>query len=246
MPKIEIHSLDLVGINNAVRAKTLRQLFHRRDSRSSPKVKILKNIDLNVVSGERLGIVGENGSGKSSLLKVICGIYPPDCGTVNIEGSIAPIIEMGLGFDFELSALENIRLSLLMTRNLLNQPNFDQKAKQILAFAGLINKAKIPIKYFSSGMLARLAFSVVIHQNAEIIILDEIFAVGDVSFQRKSTKLMHDVIQKSDILIIVNHNSQLLREICTRVIWLEDGILQMDGEPNEVINAYEKKAYSTK
>lgn len=197
----------------------------------------LCNVSLDIPHGDRVALIGANGAGKSSLLKVIAGIYPATSGTVKITGRITPLIEMGAGFHPELTGRENIFLNAAILG--ISRQEAESKLPAILEFSEIApHFLDIGIKYYSSGMLTRLAFSVATELHPEILILDEIFAAGDTKFVEKATRRMKAFIDASHILILVTHDLALARAIATRGIWIEGGRVKQDGPIGDVIDAY--------
>lgn len=196
----------------------------------------LDKISLSIKKGEVVGIIGNNGAGKSTLLKIISGILTPTKGTVKVQGSIAPMLELGAGFDIDLTARENIFLNgavLGYSKKYLNE-----KYEEIVDFAELHDFMDVPIRNFSSGMTMRLAFSIATLVNPDILIVDEILSVGDASFQKKSARRMRELMSGGTTVIMVSHSIEQIRQMCTRVIWLERGEIKMIGNANEVCKAY--------
>lgn len=197
----------------------------------------LSDVSFTVDRGEVLGIVGNNGAGKSTLLKVISGILKPTSGTVVTNGNIVPMLELGSGFDFELTGKENVFLngSILGYSKLF----LEEKYEEILDFSELGKFIEQPIRNYSSGMLMRLAFSVATIVNPEILIVDEILAVGDDRFQKKSKEKMLSLMGGGATVIFVSHNLQQVRDMCQKVLWLDHGKVVMHGATKEVCDAYE-------
>jgi len=196
----------------------------------------LKNVSFQVKRGEVLGIIGRNGSGKSTLLKIISGIMKPTGGHVICRGNIVPMLELGSGFDFDLTGRENIFLNgaiLGYTKEFL-----ESKYLEILDFSELGQFIDMPIRNYSSGMLMRLAFSIATVVQPEILIVDEILAVGDDAFQHKSRARMMDLMSGGTTVLFVSHALDQIREMCNRVVWLDVGNVRMIGDPFEVCNAY--------
>lgn len=196
----------------------------------------LDDVSFHLEKGGTLGIIGNNGAGKSTLLKIVSGIMKPTKGKVSVSGRIAPMIELGTGFDYELSAQENIYLSgavLGYGKRLL-----DEKTDEIFAFSELSEFREVPVKYFSSGMVARLAFSISTLVKPELLIVDEILSVGDVPFQKKSFQKMKELMDGGTTVIYVSHNIESVEKMCSRVLWLERGHVRMDGEPARVCRAF--------
>jgi len=197
----------------------------------------LTNISLDVFSGEVLGVIGHNGAGKSTLLKIIARVLPPTSGEISIHGSIAPLIELGAGFHPEMSGNENVILySAFLGRDSRVVKN---RLLEISDWAGVTDHMDFPIKSFSSGMVARLAFATATDGNSDILLIDEILSVGDSDFQAKSKTRINSLISNGTTVVFVSHDLVLVQEICTRVIWLDHGQIKSIGIPAEVISAYE-------
>lgn len=196
----------------------------------------LQHIDLHIKAGEAWGIVGSNGSGKSTLLKLICGILKPYTGSASVNGTVAPLIELGAGFDSELTARENIFLNgaVLGHSKQFMKAHFDQ----IVDFAELGQFIDVPIKNYSSGMAARLGFSIATIVRPEILIVDEILAVGDYAFQQKCEKRMKEMLANNTTLLYVSHSTESVKELCTHALWLKNGKTEMVGKAEHVCAAY--------
>lgn len=198
----------------------------------------LTDVNFQIKRGEVVGLVGTNGAGKSTLLKVVAGVYKPTKGSVQAYGNICPMIELGAGFDMELTARENIFLNgsiMGYTKEFL-----EDSYQSIVDFSELHNFMEVPVKNFSSGMMARLAFSVATITDPEILIVDEILSVGDAAFQIKSEQKMLNMIQGGTTVLYVSHSIESIRRLCTRVAWLDHGKLVMFGDTEEVCDAYMK------
>ena len=197
-----------------------------------------KNVDFEVKKGEVVGFIGSNGAGKSTLLKVIAGVMKPTKGSIEVGGNICPMIELGAGFDFDLTARENIYLNGAVMG--YSKSFIDEKFNDIVEFSELQDFLEVPVKNFSSGMVARLAFSIATVVDPEILIVDEILSVGDLAFQQKSENKMRSMIGGGTTVLFVSHSITQIQKICDRVIWLEHGKIQMIGESKEVCEAYKK------
>ncbi len=199
----------------------------------------LKEVNFEVKKGESWGVIGANGSGKSTLLKLICGILKPYKGTVKVHGKIAPLIELGAGFDPQLTARENIYLNgaLLGHKKAFMEMHFNE----IIEFAELGDFIDVPIKNFSSGMAARLGFAVATIVKPDILIVDEVLAVGDIAFQEKCRKRMESLLQNGTTLLFVSHSSKQVKELCQNVIWLDKGHVVAQGRAEDIIQKYEGK-----
>ena len=197
----------------------------------------LKNVSFTVRPGEVLGIIGRNGAGKSTILKVISGILKPTEGSVSVRGNIVPMLELGSGFDFDLTGRENIYLN----GSILGYSShfLDEKYDEIVSFSELGEFVEMPIRNYSSGMMMRLAFSIATVVNPEILIVDEILAVGDEAFQRKSRQRMLELMGGGTTVLFVSHSLDQIREMCDRVLWLDHGQIKMLGETKEVCDAYQ-------
>lgn len=196
----------------------------------------LSDVTLSINKGEALGIVGLNGSGKSTLLKIIAGVLNPTKGSVKVTGSIAPMIELGAGFDMDLSARENIFLNGAVLG--YNRKQMREKFESIMDFSELWNFVDTPIKNFSSGMVARLGFSIATSYIPDVLIVDEILGVGDYLFQRKCEKRINEIMESGTTVIFVSHDINQVLNLCTRVVWLQQGILIENGDTEEVCKKY--------
>ncbi len=196
----------------------------------------LNHVTFSVNKGETLGLIGRNGAGKSTILKIISGIIKPTEGSVITRGNIVPMLELGSGFDFELTGRENIFLNGAILG--YSEEFLKEKYEEIVSFSELGSFIDMPIRNYSSGMLARLAFSVAAMVKPEILIVDEILSVGDTEFQEKSRKRMMEMMGSGTTVLFVSHNLEQIREMCSRVIWLEQGEVRMIGSAEKVCSAY--------
>ena len=196
----------------------------------------LKNINFTVKRGESWGLIGKNGSGKSTLLKLISGIISPYQGNVTVNGSISPLIELGAGFDPELTAKENIFLNgaLLGYSKRFIESHF----QEIVDFAELNDFIDVPIKNFSSGMSARLGFAIATVQKPDILIVDEVLAVGDFAFQQKCKERMENLLSNGTTLLFVSHSIEQVKELCSKAIWIDNGEVRAIGETHSVSQEY--------
>ena len=198
----------------------------------------LKDDCFGVEKGEVMGIIGKNGAGKSTLLKVISGIFKPTSGTVKFQGNVVPMLELGSGFDFDLSGRENIFLNGAILG--YDEQFLKDKYDEILEFSELGEFIDVPIRNYSSGMVMRLAFSIASLVNPEILIVDEILAVGDSSFQEKSKAKMMELMSGGTTVLFTSHSISQIKEMCDRVIWLDHGTVMNIGKQDEVCGEYEK------
>jgi ABC-type polysaccharide/polyol phosphate transport system ATPase subunit len=196
----------------------------------------LKDLNLRIEHGERVGIVGRNGAGKSTLLKTICRIYTPTKGRVAVNGAIAPLLEIGAGFQAEISGRENIYLN----GAILGYPQDRLRTieRDVIEFTQLEEFIDMPVKYYSTGMYMKLAFAIATAVDPEILILDEIFAGGDAEFIGRAQGRMDRFVKNSNILVFVSHQPELIRKLCQRVIWLDHGSVVADGPADEILDRY--------
>lgn len=192
----------------------------------------LKEINFEVRRGEAWGLIGKNGSGKSTLLKLICGILKPYKGKVEVQGQIAPLIELTAGFDPELTARENIFLNGALLGH--SKAFMRQHVDEIIEFAELQEFVDVPIKNFSSGMSARLGFAIATITKPDILIVDEVLAVGDAAFQQKCQKRIKALLAEGTTLLFVSHSFEQVKEVCNKVIWLDKGRVKQIGEPDNI------------
>jgi len=198
----------------------------------------LRNINLQVDQGERLGILGPNGSGKTTLLKIIAGITAPTSGNITVTGKIVSLIDLSAGFHPEFTGIENIYLNGLLLG--MAQKEIDGKLNKIIDFADIGKFISAPLYTYSSGMALRLGFSIAVHTEPDILLLDEKMEVGDQNFKSKSSKKLKQFFQQGKTIIIVSHNLDYLSQNCNRVVWLDKGLLKLDAEASQVISAYKK------
>ncbi|MFA5835576.1 MAG: ABC transporter ATP-binding protein [Bellilinea sp.] len=198
----------------------------------------LQDVSLDIEHGESVGIIGRNGAGKSTLLKIISRITRPSHGMLTIYERVNSLLEIGTGFNSELSGRDNVFLN----GSFLGMTNQEIKSKfdEIVAFSEIEQFIDTPVKYYSSGMYVRLAFSVAAHLTPELLLLDEVLAVGDAGFQQKSQEKMKSLLGSGATIIFVSHSSTAVKEICRRAIWLDHGVVRLDGEAKNVVDEYSK------
>ncbi len=204
--------------------------------RKPSRKQVLKDIDLAISAGDKIGIIGANGSGKSTLLKVICGILEPTNGTVRVRGNIAPLIELGAGFEAELSVTDNIIIYGVLLG--FSRQDMKGRIKDILDFAELQDYANVPVKGLSSGMVARLAFAIATDVHPDILVVDEVLAVGDEKFKQKSQQKMDELWNENTTVLVVSHSMEFIQESCDLAIWISQGCLQSFGKASTVVNNY--------
>lgn len=235
---VEINDVSMMFNLSREKVDNIKEYFVRyvKGQLSFEKFWALKNISFNIKRGESLGIVGLNGSGKSTLLKIIAGVLKPTTGSISVYGSVAPLIELGAGFDFDLTARENIFLNGAILG--YSKSQMKEKFQEIMDFAELWEFIDVPIKNFSSGMVARLGFSIATISRPDILIADEILGVGDYKFQKKCEKRMEQIIGNGATVILVSHSIETVKEMCTKVVWLNKGELIKVGPTSTICEEY--------
>jgi len=222
------------------RTTSLREWFIRTALRRPITVRraefSLRGFNLQVGRGEAVALIGPNGGGKSTALRLIAGIYTPTSGTVETSGRIAAVIELGAGFNTDLTGAENLDLYGAIMG--LSRSQLSQRYREIVEFAGIGEFIDMPVKYYSSGMVARLAFSVAVNVEPDILLLDEVLAVGDQSFQEKCLDRLRAYRSRGCTMVVVSHNADIVRELCSRAVWLDGGEIRMEGEVGKVLDAY--------
>jgi lipopolysaccharide transport system ATP-binding protein len=199
-------------------------------------IEAIKNLDLEIIPGDRLGIIGHNGSGKSTLLRLLSGIYEPSSGSIQRSGSISSLVDISLGINPENTGRENI----FLRGKLLGLPKkvINAKIEEIIEFSQLGDYINLPVRIYSSGMLLRLAFSVSTSITADILIMDEWLSVGDGSFGERASKRLQELVDNSEILVIASHTRSLIEETCNKVVWLEHGVIKKVGPVSEIVPEY--------
>ena len=221
------------------KANTLKEklLFWNRNR--NDVLHILKDINLEIKKGETVALIGVNGSGKSTLLKLMTKIIYPNKGTIKTYGKLTSLLELGAGFHPDFSGRENIYFNASIFG--LTKKEIDARLDKIIKFSELEEFIDNPVRTYSSGMYMRLAFAVAINVDADILLIDEILAVGDHHFQEKCYKRLDELKDEGKTIVIVTHNMSTIKSFCTRAVWLEDGYLIMDGDPKKVVDEYIKK-----
>ena len=234
---IEIH--DLVKTYKIYdkpidRLKESLSITHKQYSR---EFHALNGISLDILRGDSIGILGRNGSGKSTLLKIITGVLSQTSGSVKVNGKISALLELGAGFNPEYTGLENIYLNGTMMG--YTREEVSMKVEDILQFADIGDFIHQPVKTYSSGMFARLAFAVAINVEPEILIIDEVLAVGDSRFQMKCIEKMKELKEKGTTILFVSHATEQVKRFCDKAVWIKDGIVHMQGEVSQIVDLYE-------
>jgi ABC-type polysaccharide/polyol phosphate transport system ATPase subunit len=242
MARIE---LDNVSLTFRVRPHgriTLKEFLIRQVARRSAaplmKVRALQEVSLQFREGERIGIIGHNGAGKSTLLKLLAGIYPPTRGKRIVEGKVSSLFDIALGFEGDANGWENIAY-----RGYLQGETYKTirpKMKPIADFSELGDFLNMPVRYYSAGMLVRLAFSIATAIEPEILLVDEVLSVGDLAFQEKARQRMQEMIAKAELIVAVSHDLNSLKKLCERVVWMDHGRVRRIGPTAEIIAAYEQ------
>jgi ABC-type polysaccharide/polyol phosphate transport system ATPase subunit len=240
MPKIELTDLSITF--NAYQQKRVSfkeyvvQTLSRRSANPPLRVHALRGINLSARDGDRIGVIGHNGAGKSTLLKTLAGVYPPTTGTRVVEGTICSLFDITLGFEHEATGWENI-----LYRGYLQgetPKSLRGKLNEIAEFSELGAFLNVPVRGYSHGMMMRLAFSIATASDPEVLLIDEVLAVGDLGFLEKAKARMRTLMKSARLMVIVAHDLDTIRTMCTRVIWMSHGQIHMSGEPNEVVDAY--------
>lgn len=211
-------------------------LHWMRGALSYEQLWALRDVSFSVAPGERVGIVGRNGAGKSTLLKVASRVLKPHAGRARVEGRVAPILELGTGFDYELTGLENIYLNALLMGH--TRREIAAQVDEIVEFSGLGDFVRSPVRNYSSGMLARLGFSIVTAWRPDVLVLDEFLAVGDAAFLRTCQTRLQRFWDAGTTLLLVSHLADAVRQYCRRCLWIEEGRLRADGPTDEVLARY--------
>jgi lipopolysaccharide transport system ATP-binding protein len=225
-------------VRSSVKVKLMGLMGHKGEHASNGQfVSALSGVTLQFQKGERIGIVGANGSGKSTLLRAIAGIYPLREGSISVRGQIGTLLDVSLGFEAESTGRENIYyrgMSMGISPRRLRAVEND-----IIAFANLGPFIDLPMRTYSAGMWVRLGFAVSTHFSPDVLLIDEVFGAGDAAFAKRAMARMMQVVNNSGIVVLVTHDTQLIRNVCTRVIWMRNGRVERDGSPSIVIQAYE-------
>ena len=195
-----------------------------------------KGVSFGIQKGESVALIGANGSGKSTMLKIIAGVMRPTRGSVSVEGTIAPLIELGAGFDGDLTARENVFLNGALLGH--DRREMEHNFQQIVEVSELGNFIDVPVRSYSSGMVARLGFAIATQVEADILVVDEILSVGDYSFQQKCHRRMEEMLAQGSTLLFVSHDAEQVKRLCKRAIWLDHGNIVQDGPSGPVCDAY--------
>lgn len=236
--KYAIEVKDLVISYRNLKKVNLKQNIFNWKRMKADTFTAVKGISFNVREGEILGMIGKNGSGKSTTLNALAGIFSPDSGSIDLHGHSISLLSIGVGFQKELTGRENIYLSGMLLG--FTKAQIEEKEQEIVDFAGLEDFIDMPVRTYSSGMYSKLAFSITAILETDIMLIDEVLSVGDQRFRKKSFRKMKKLISDDNrTVVIVSHNLSTLQELCNTIIWLDDGEIRMMGDPEEVLKAYE-------
>ena len=242
-PPIEVQNASLAFRLARSRAGTIKELSIQVLKRQVKYEKLwaIDGVSLTVSDGEVLAIIGPNGAGKSTLMKLLARVLPPTGGRVVVRGNVAPMIELGAGFNLELTGRENI----VMYGSLLGRSpqQMREKADEIAHWADLDGFIDVPLRSYSSGLLARLGFSVATDTEPQVLLVDEVLSVGDAAFQQKSSERMRQMIDDGASVVLVSHNLESVKLIADRAIWLDHGRIVLEGDPDEIVSAYEASVH---
>ena len=219
--------------------RSLKAALLRRELPRTRELWALRDVDIDVAPGQAFGIVGPNGSGKSTLLKLFAGIFAPSTGTLSVGGRVGSLIEIGAGFHPEFTGVENVYLNAAIYG--LKRDYVDRHLEEIIAFAELESFADVPVRTYSSGMYMRLGFSVAMHIQPDVLLLDEVLAVGDQAFRERCLARLRAYHARGGTLILVSHEMDQVRQLCSRAVWLEQGTIRMDSAVGPVLAAYSAK-----
>jgi ABC-type polysaccharide/polyol phosphate transport system ATPase subunit len=237
MSLIEVNAVSKAFWIPSVRRDTVREhLLGLLQPRQFQRLQVLDDVSFDLRPGEALGVMGRNGSGKSTLLKIVCGVYPPDRGRVHVRAAVTPILELGVGWNPELDAVDNVLLIGSVMGLSLRQ--IHRSMDEILTFAELERFANLKLKHFSSGMSARLGYAVAFKAVREVLVLDEIFAVGDAGFKARCEERYWELRALGHTVIIVSHDPRVISSFCDRALLLEGGRIMVDGKASEIAERY--------
>ncbi|MHC1732026.1 MAG: ABC transporter ATP-binding protein [Bacteroidales bacterium] len=235
------NSGSLKALLNAPINRLMKKNQFNENNKGSTRFWALKDVSFEIKHGESVGVIGRNGAGKSTLLKMISRITRPSRGKLIIFERVTSLLEIGTGFNFELSGRDNVYLN----GSFLGMPISEIRSKfdEIVAFSEIEEFIDTPVKYYSSGMFVRLAFSVAVHLSPELLLLDEVLSVGDAGFRRKSEIRMKELLNSGATIVLISHDMNAIKDICQRAIWLDSGSIRMDGKAENVIDEYSRLVF---
>ncbi len=240
-PLVELHNVSRRFLRQRDRRRSFQETFiqfFRRRRSPADEFWPLQDISFSLLPGDCLGVIGPNGSGKSTLLKLITGILEPTGGSMTVRGRLSSLLELGAGFQPDLTGRENIYLNGSIYG--LSRRQIDTRIDAIIDYAELGDFIDTPVKHFSSGMYVRLGFAVAIHTEPDLLLVDEVLAVGDMAFQRKCLKSIHDFRYQGGTLLLVSHSLDAIQSVCNRAIWMDEGMIQAEGATTDVILQYQR------
>lgn len=247
MPRIELDNVCLTFTLRAAKKTTLKEYLLRGLflQSANPKIAVhaLNGVSLKAGPGERIGVIGHNGAGKSTLLRVLAGVYPPTTGTRTVEGKICSLFEIGLGFEMEANGWDNIAYRGYLQGE--TPRTLKAKVSEIAEFTELGDFLEMPVRFYSAGMLMRLAFAIATAVEPEVLLVDEVLSVGDLAFQAKAADRMRAMMSRSGAMVMVSHDLTSIRKLCTHVLWLQHGSVVMQGRPDDVCDAYVRSVTPT-
>ena len=230
---------DLHIVYKGLKKFSIKKTFFSRTREKADLFEAVKGVSFEVEKGKILGVVGKNGSGKSTMLRAIAGIFSPDSGSIDLHGHSVSLLSIGVGFQPKLSGYENIFLSGMLLG--FSKEQIKEKIDDILEFAAIGDFIHKPVNTYSSGMHSKLAFAITAILETDIMLIDEVLSVGDVKFKKKSYDKMRELISDANrTVIIVSHNSEQLRQLCDEILWIHEGVKKMQGDPETVLAAYEE------
>lgn len=239
MSEYAIEVKDLCINYKGLKSYSIKQNLLRGKKNKAEVFEAVKNVSFNVKKGEILGLIGKNGSGKSTMLRAIAGIFTPNSGSIDLHGNSVSLLAIGVGFQTELTGRENIMLSGMLLG--FTEEQIKAKSQEIIEFSELGKFIDQPVRTYSSGMHSKLAFSITAILNTDIMLIDEVLSVGDARFKKKSYKKMKELItDENRTVVIVSHETKTIRELCHKVLWINDGEMMRYGDTEEVLTAYEE------
>ncbi len=242
MAKIELRDVGLRFTLRQHRKVTFKEYLLRglflQSRNPTVAIHALSHVNLSATDGDRIGVIGHNGAGKSTLLKLLAGVYPPTSGTRHVEGRICSLFDIALGFELDANGWENIKYRSYLLGE--TPKSVKKKMQEIADFSELGTFLDVPVRYYSSGMLVRLAFSISTAVEPEVLLIDEVLGAGDLSFQMKAKERMRAMMATARLMVLVSHEIPTLEQICSRLIWLQHGVVQMEGDPAAVVAAYRR------
>jgi lipopolysaccharide transport system ATP-binding protein len=233
---IQIKDIRKEFVVNHTGIASLKSLLVFWKKRTVVRHEVLKGVSLDVKRGECLAIIGKNGAGKSTLLSLLARIYKPSSGSIEVNGRVAPLLELGAGFHPDLTGYENVYFNAIILG--LTREQVKERLPSIIEFSELGDAIGAPVRTYSSGMMARLGFSIAVHVDAEVLIVDEVLAVGDQQFKKKCLQRVGEFRAQGGTILLVSHELDSVKEFADRCVWLADGVVKMTGTPDEVIETY--------